>query len=80
MKIKSKIKYEIIIAPEDSQHCGKCTYRTKALRQGYGFTLQEYSCLLFHRILDSEKQKPTRCFECKMMIANFEKMPELEEC
>jgi hypothetical protein len=73
-------KYEIVIQPKDDQYCGKCTYKAKELKGSPAFAYNEYKCLLFHRILSTERNnKPSRCVECKLVISNLEKMPELEE-
>lgn len=79
------MKHEIIIE-EDQQHCGKCTYYKKEivdLHNGFG-AIYQYQCLLFKKLLNyyflgHEPTKPERCGDCKILVENFTKMPELEE-
>ena len=74
---KRKLKYEIIIEPEDLQYCGKCTYWER--KKGHVYINK---CLLFNKylpsIIDPNSNNPERCGDCKLMAERFEKMPELD--
>ena len=77
-------RYEIIIKPEDKIYCGNCTY--KELGQFRDLisrcVFEEWYCGLFDESLSrwianiEPPIKPGRCWECKKLTDNFEKMPE----
>ena len=84
MKTKIKMKYEIIIQPQDDQYCGKCTYKEINDKRHFLTGFNDWYCLLFNRILGSwdfrdKEERPTRCYECKKLTTNFMNMPELDE-
>lgn len=64
-------KYEIIIEPEDEQHCGKCQYLDDRWTIGYGnFRELKWYCTLLDKDLNykvknlSELELPERCDDC----------------
>jgi hypothetical protein len=80
-------KFEIIITPQNSTLCGKCTYKSKELIRNMNTSviMEQWVCKLFNKVLSiwiancEPEFPPERCTDCKKLTENFEKMPELDE-